>query len=162
MRSRLEFKRIAALTLLSSALLATSAGRLMAQTQAAPAQSASTLTVRVTGIRNTKGKISLALYRDSKWVENREAEIDAKTLSATAIFEELPHGVYAVNLFHDENMNGKMDTNFLGVPVEGYGFSVSVRLWPPGQTQRVGRVCMAGHSLNATISQRSSRFSRSN
>lgn len=24
---------------------------------------------------------------------------------------------------HDENMNGKLDTNWLGIPKEGYGFS---------------------------------------
>ena len=115
-------KRIAALPLLSCALLISYAG-LNAQTPAAPAQDASTLTVRVTGIRNANGKIRLALYRDSQFVEGRQLEIDATTLSAKTIFANLPQGVYAVNLFHDENMNGKMDTNLFGMPVEGYGFS---------------------------------------
>src|ERR1035441_3817868 len=105
----------------------TCAGLLSAQTQATPTQSTSTLTVRVTGIRNTKGNIHLTLYRDSKFIENRETEIDVKTLSAKFVFEKIPQGVYAVNLFHDENMNGKMDTNFVGMPVEGYGFSNNPR-----------------------------------
>ncbi|HEX5514928.1 MAG TPA: DUF2141 domain-containing protein, partial [Gammaproteobacteria bacterium] len=26
-------------------------------------------------------------------------------------------------VIHDENMNGKLDTNWLGIPIEGYGFS---------------------------------------
>jgi len=35
----------------------------------------------------------------------------------------LPPGVYAVSVFHDENMNQKLDKNFVGVPKEGYGDS---------------------------------------
>jgi uncharacterized protein (DUF2141 family) len=115
-------KRIAALPVLSCALLLPYAG-LNAQTPATPTQNTSTLTVRVTGIRNANGQIRLTLYRDSKFVEGRQLEIDAKTLSAKTVFENLPQGVYSVNLFHDENMNGKMDTNLFGMPVEGYGFS---------------------------------------
>jgi uncharacterized protein (DUF2141 family) len=118
-----RIKLFAALSLLCCALLISSTGQLSAQVPAAPAQSASTLTVRVTGIRNTNGKIRLSLYRDSKFVEGREVEIDAKTLSANTVFANLSQGFYAVNLFHDENMNGKMDTNLFGMPVEGYGFS---------------------------------------
>lgn len=30
---------------------------------------------------------------------------------------------YALSVVHDENSNGDMDTNFLGIPSEGYGFS---------------------------------------
>ena len=32
-------------------------------------------------------------------------------------------GNYAVQVMHDENDNNKLDTNFLGIPSEGYGFS---------------------------------------
>ncbi len=96
---------------------------LMAFALQARAQAVSNLTVRVTGIRNTKGKINLALYKDSKFVSDQEVEIDAKTLTAVAVFDKLPQGIYSANLFHDENMNGKLDTNLFGMPVEGYGFS---------------------------------------
>ena len=125
-------KLIAALPLLSCALLISSAG-LNAQTPAAPTQNSSTLTVRVTGIRNTNGKIRLTLMRDSNTVEKRETEIDAGTLSAQTVFEILPQGVYSVFIFHDENMNGKMDFNEMGIPVEGYGASNNPekRMGPP-------------------------------
>jgi len=116
-------KLIAALPLLSCALLISSAGQLSAQASATSTQNASTLTVRVSGIRNANGKIRLALYRDSQFVEGRQLEIDVTTLSAKTVFTNLPRGVYSVNLFHDENMNSKMDTNLFGMPVEGYGFS---------------------------------------
>jgi uncharacterized protein (DUF2141 family) len=87
------------------------------------AQAVSSLTVHITGIRNTKGNILIALYRDSKFAKAQGVEIDAKTLSAVAVFNNLPQGVYSVELFHDENRNGKMDRNLFGMPVEGYGFS---------------------------------------
>jgi uncharacterized protein (DUF2141 family) len=98
------------------------------------AQAVSNLTVRVTGIRNANGKISLALFRDSVFVERRFVEIDANTLTAQTVFVNLPRGIYSVNVFHDENMNGKMDTNLFGMPVEGYGFSnnPAKRMGKPG------------------------------
>lgn len=39
------------------------------------------------------------------------------------MFTNLPEGVYAVSVFHDENMNQKLDKNFMGIPKEGYGAS---------------------------------------
>ena len=38
-----------------------------------------------------------------------------------------------IAVVHDENMNGKLDTNRLGIPTEGYGFSNGARavLGPP-------------------------------
>jgi uncharacterized protein (DUF2141 family) len=114
---------IAAMTLLLCALLSLSAARLAAQAPAASAPNASTLTLRITGIRNANGIIRFTLYRDSNFVEKRDVQIDANTLTAQTVFANLPRGVYSVNLFHDENMNGKMDTNLFGMPVEGYGFS---------------------------------------
>lgn len=43
--------------------------------------------------------------------------------AAQAVFNNLPAGTYALFVFHDTNNNGKMDTNFLGIPKEGYGAS---------------------------------------
>ena len=39
------------------------------------------------------------------------------------VFSDLADGQYAVKVFHDENNNHSLDTNMLGVPSEGYGFS---------------------------------------
>ena len=120
-----KFSHIAVLPMLFCALLTTSAGRLAAQTQAAaaPTQAVSTLTVRITGLRNAAGKIRLTLFRDSNPVETREVEIDAATLSAKTVFEKISPGVYAVSLLHDENLTGKMEFDAQGIPLTGYGFS---------------------------------------
>jgi uncharacterized protein (DUF2141 family) len=38
-------------------------------------------------------------------------------------FEGLAPGRYAVSLFHDQNGNGRLDSNWIGAPTEGYGAS---------------------------------------
>ena len=40
-----------------------------------------------------------------------------------AEFINIPDGTYAIFVFHDTNKNGMMDTNWLGIPKEGYGAS---------------------------------------
>jgi uncharacterized protein (DUF2141 family) len=54
-------------------------------------------------------------------------------LKSAVIFSNLDPGRYAIILFHDENGNGKLDKNALGVPTEPYGFSNNVQgfLGPP-------------------------------
>lgn len=90
-----------------------------------------TLTVHVTGARSAKGKIRVALFRGaqgfpndaSRAIHTQAADVDPQTLSAQVVFPGLPDGVYAVSVFHDENMNERLDKNFMGVPKEGYGAS---------------------------------------
>src|ERR1700740_1345292 len=70
-----------------------------------------TLTVHVTGARNAKGKIRVALFREGKGFPNdasqaihtQAADIDPQTLSAQVVFADLRTGVYAVSVFHDES-----------------------------------------------------------
>ena len=45
----------------------------------------------------------------------------------TILTFEAPPGTYAVAVHHDANANGAMDSNFLGMPKEGYGVSNDVR-----------------------------------
>lgn len=100
-----------------------------------------TLTVRVTGARNSKGRIALALFQseagfpgdNSKTIRTQQAVIDAQTRSAQFVLQGIPYGAYAVSVFHDENMNGKLDKNFVGAPKEGYGASNNPRkrMGPP-------------------------------
>jgi uncharacterized protein (DUF2141 family) len=92
------------------------------------------LTVRVTGIRNTEGNIRLVLRRDENSViEVKQVEIDAKTMTAQAVFDGVPDRTYGVAVIHDENKNGKLDMNEMGVPLEGYGHSnnPAKRMGPP-------------------------------
>ena len=93
--------------------------------------SAAELTVTVTGIRNAKGDIRLAVYASPKeWPDDPASDHDqaqpAKLGSVTFKFD-LPPGTYAINGFHDEIGNGKFKTSWIGLPEEGYLFSNNVR-----------------------------------
>jgi uncharacterized protein (DUF2141 family) len=80
------------------------------------------LEIEITGIKNNTGKIMLQLMDpDEKTVSEKMSEI--KDQKCLILIENLKPGKYAVRYFHDENLNGEMDTNFMGIPKEGYGFS---------------------------------------
>ena len=131
-RSHLDLRAMRGIPLLLSLLLSVP---VMAQSGTA------TLTIQVTGARNSKGRIALALFQSaagfpgdsSKAIRTEQAEIDAQTRSAQFVLEGIPYGVYAVSIFHDENMNGKLDKNLVGAPKEGYGASKNPRkrMGPP-------------------------------
>lgn len=90
------------------------------------AQDAYNITVTVKGIDSNEGQIFLALYDNEsdfldKSFKGTKSKINNNQCVVT--FENIPSGVYAVSIFHDANDNGKMDTNFMGIPKEDYGCS---------------------------------------
>jgi uncharacterized protein (DUF2141 family) len=92
------------------------------------------LTVKVTGVHDTDGDVKVTLRSGPDTVvQSKEVEIDRKTMTATAVFPDLPAGAYGVSAIHDENKNGKLDFNEVGMPVEGYGHSNNParRMGPP-------------------------------
>lgn len=88
-----------------------------------------TVTVQVTGVKNTAGKLLVALYADADAFPNDDDEAVKRTATTidgtpvTVTFNDVPAGTYAVAVIHDENDNTELDTNFFGVPKEGFGFS---------------------------------------
>jgi len=100
---------------------------------AIPAASAADLRVKVIGIQAPTGTISLMVVdSDAAWngkgkpVTGRHAKVSGDTLDVA--FADLAPGKYAIRLMHDENDNGKLDTNLVGMPTEGYGFSNNPRV----------------------------------
>lgn len=84
------------------------------------------ITVKVHNLDNNKGKVLVAIYdsKDSflnKRFKGTMSKINENTCEVT--FKNIPEGVYAISLFHDENDNNKIDSNFLGIPKEDYGCS---------------------------------------
>ncbi len=84
----------------------------------------------IEGINELKGEIRIAMF-DSKEKYTKDPihaiviPVDSTTIIWTQ--EMLPFGEYAIAVYHDKNENGKIDTNFLGIPKEDYGFSNNAR-----------------------------------
>ncbi len=89
----------------------------------------------IDNLRNGKGVVILTLYPDDKarflkpmgslYVTKVPARAGT---SQACIFVPQP-GVYGLALYHDENANGKIDRNGLGIPKEGFGFSNNPRIF---------------------------------
>jgi uncharacterized protein (DUF2141 family) len=112
------------------ALFFVTAGALFAaeNTPAIPAPFGN-ITVHITGMTNLAGMFGVSLYNSKKGFPGKHEQACASTLKKVTgstdmvVFEHLPYGSYAVSIMHDENSNGKLDTNFFGIPKEGVGVS---------------------------------------
>ena len=103
-----------------------------------PEEERGTLKVEVTELENSKGKVRAGLFTSNRkfplGVDGVEPIAEAEIVGgeATVVFEGLPHGTYAVVIYHDANANGQLDKNFLGMPREGAGVYKPVdRRFPP-------------------------------
>lgn len=106
----------------------------LASSADAQTQKTGKLIVKITGIRNAEGNVRVAVRTDETTIAAAQiATIDPKTLTAEAVFDNLPEGDYGVAVIHDENKDEKLDFNEYGMPVEGYGHSnnPSKRQGPP-------------------------------
>lgn len=85
------------------------------------------LSVAVTGVKNSDGKICVAAYAKEEGFLKLESVVKFKTAEAvkgtTSLIIDLPKGTYALAVFHDENNNGELDTNWIGIPKEKVAFS---------------------------------------
>lgn len=85
-----------------------------------------TISVEITGFSNNKGQVIVGLYNtESTFLKKPYKGIIEKIENnrAKVVFKNIPIGEYAISLFHDENKNEKIDTNFVGIPKEDYGVS---------------------------------------
>lgn len=90
------------------------------------------LKVTISGFENDQGQALLALVNSE---ETFESEIPAderivlgiENRIATFEIKNLVYGEYAIKVFHDEDQDGELDSNFFGKPTEAYGFSNNAR-----------------------------------
>jgi uncharacterized protein (DUF2141 family) len=85
-----------------------------------------TLTVKVVDLRNHSGKLIFGVFKTDKGFPSKEKnalnwQVRAIDKSEMVFTCQLPPGEYAASVLHDENDNGDMDTNLIGMPTEGYG-----------------------------------------
>ena len=100
------------------------------------AQKGFKLTVNIEKANSNEGQMMIALYDSEsdfldKTFKGTKSEISNN--GCTVTFENVPEGTYAVSIFHDENKNDKLDSNFIGIPKEDYGCSNNAKgfMGPP-------------------------------
>jgi len=96
------------------------------------------LEIIIYGFQNNEGDCWFAIdnsefvyeSEDSVWIGNI---LPIKNKEVIVVIDSLQYGEYAIRVFHDENKNGKLDTDFLGIPEEDYGYSNDASGWfgPP-------------------------------
>ena len=115
--------------------------------------------VKVMDIRNSTGTVDCALFDSPVGfpIEVLHSAtnimvIRVRKTQARCDFEDIPPGTYALAVIHDENMNGKLDINFWGIPKEGYGFSNGAKGLLGAPTFSAASFQYAGGTLDLTIS----------
>lgn len=86
------------------------------------------LDLNIGPIEAKTGTLHVALYNNAADYEADKNVVAVQKLAVTSQqinlqFAGLAPGQYAIKIMHDENNNGKLDRNMLGIPSEGYGFS---------------------------------------
>lgn len=97
-----------------------------------------TVVLEVSGLRSDRGQVLGALFGSARtWPEEgREiATCRAEISGGRAVCEidDIAPGTYALAFLHDEDSDGRLDRDWIGIPQEGYGFSNDARpgLGPP-------------------------------
>lgn len=91
--------------------------------------SAQTLTIQLSGLRNTSGNIRLAFYSNAQSFDDEKPLFVRKVTKQELLknkglitYNDLKPGVYGIAILDDENTNDKMDYGWV-LPEEGFGFS---------------------------------------
>jgi uncharacterized protein (DUF2141 family) len=86
-------------------------------------------------VDGNEGQVACALFTKGQWLGETDKPVFAaiRNRRAVCVFRNVRPGVYAISAFHDENRNKELDTNFLGIPTEGWCTSRNAKgfLGPP-------------------------------
>ena len=90
---------------------------------------AADITITVKGVRNAKGKIAALAFVDGKGFPDRvamgkaQAQVPARQGEVTVVLKNVPVGKVALTILHDEDGDGKLKRNLIGIPGEGVGMT---------------------------------------
>ncbi|HAD13852.1 MAG TPA: hypothetical protein DCF33_15605 [Saprospirales bacterium] len=91
------------------------------------------LSLELNNIQESKGSIYIAVYNKSDDFLNYDRIFVRKVVpvsqsgSMQVSLGALAQGSYAVSCYHDVNGNGKLDSDWMGIPSEPYCFSNNAR-----------------------------------
>ncbi len=117
---------------------------------------AADLSVDVAGLKNAKGKVMVAVYGGAQSFLKqplRTAAVAAQPGKVRVVIGDLPSGDYALSVYQDENSNGELDVNPIGMPIEPYGFSndAAGSFGPPSFEQSRVHVAAAGGQITINL-----------
>ena len=97
------------------------------------------MNLQINHIEKIKGDLFVALHSSGDTYLSKEAEpfrytvaeVETKGSQQVSLCD-VAAGAYAISIFQDENRNGELDSNFIGIPKEPYGFSNNLKkMLPP-------------------------------
>lgn len=113
------------------------------------------VTFNVSQTANKKGNLLVAFFNDAGTFPDKTPYktmiVPADGASEIKLSIDLPDGDYAVSTFLDENKNGKLDTNFLGIPKERFGFSRNPRILTGAPSYQDCEISVSEESQNHDI-----------
>ncbi|MDB5332276.1 MAG: hypothetical protein JWP03_3427 [Phycisphaerales bacterium] len=126
-------------------------------TAARDAEPRATLTIKVTDLRNHKGDLVFGVFKAADGFPTVKAkavdwQVKAADADSVTFSVDLPPGKYSASVLHDENRNGQMDRNGLGVPTEGYGVTNNPKPAFRAATFEEARFTLPAEGAKLTIS----------
>ncbi|MEH6388960.1 DUF2141 domain-containing protein [Pseudomonas profundi] len=113
---------------------------------------------RISDIRNSTGTVACALFESSKGFPTeflRSAThitmMEVRDTQARCSFLDISPGTYALAVIHDEDRDGKLARNWLGIPREGLGFSSGARASMSAPSFEEASFSYDGQNLNMAI-----------
>jgi uncharacterized protein (DUF2141 family) len=99
-----------------------------ATSTAALAQPENTISAPIQGLRSSKGVVRCGLFNSEAGFPKAGRQVMAvngtiANQRATCVFTTIPPGTYAIAAFHAENNEMQVQTNMLGMPRQGFGFT---------------------------------------
>lgn len=88
------------------------------------------INIQIDNMRNTKGNFQLTVFLDQASFASEQPSVvkvfskeDAVSDGVFTCSIQLPAGEYGISILDDEDGDGRMKYNMIGMPKEGYGFS---------------------------------------
>ncbi len=117
------------------------------------------ITLTLLGFKSNQGECIISLFNSKNGYPEETTKcyrmMSSKIVEGkcTILIKDLTTGEYAISVIHDENSNGKMDTNFFGIPKEGSGASNNPKSsdGPPTFTDSKFKYTGASQTMSITI-----------
>lgn len=116
--------------------------------------SQNTISVHVNNVGSNEGHIKVAVYdSDDSFLSfehvYRGSSVVAQKGQVSLEMQGFPSGEYALAVFHDENGNGRLDTNWLGIPKEKVAFSnAKMKTFGPPKYKECAFKVTSNHEIN--------------